>query len=851
MNLNNAIRFCRHGETVILSAIKASIISAALILLGACSGGGGAETAQNTPPSGGGSSSNYSGPAPASSDAQKFYINFWQPMVDKCGNCHTDGGQSPAFVRDDDVNLAYEEAITIVNLSDPAKSRAVEKVAGGHNCWLSNPNDCADYITQAIARWAGGSGGASNEVTFTAPEIIEPGASRSFPDSADSFGSLIWTPYLTNPDQGRCNTCHSEKAATPQQPFFASANLETAYAAVKSKINLDEPSRSRLVIRLRDEFHNCWSNCTDDAAEMLEAITDFANGTVAVELDPDLIPSKALKISDGIIASGGGRYEPNLVALWQFKTGAGSVAVDTSAVEPAIDMNMSGDYSWVGGWGVQFRGDGMNPAKAQSTTTAAKKLHNMIQASGEYTIETWAAPANVSQDNSARIVSYSGGPANVNFALGQSLYNYDFLMRHSNTAANGQPMLSTKNTDERAQATLQHVVVTYSPLGGRKIYVNGEYTQDADSVAAGSLAEWDDKFALVFGNETDGQSQWEGILKMVAIHNRALTPEQVTQNYKAGVGERYYLLFSISHWVPTDKGCMKEGKSQCYIVVEVSQFDNFGYLFNAPFFVSLDPAIDLSDVPLQKMRIGINGREAPVGQVYAKLMTTVGKHKDPLSTLGTVITIEKGAENDEFFLTFELLGTGENVVIEADPPPPPSPEDLDPVSDIGVRTFDEINATMSAITGISRNDSDVKTTYATIKQSLPAIESISAFGSSHQMAITQLAIKYCDKLIRDTSKRATFFPGFNFAASASTAFNGGGTDLVIDPLLKNITSNGLSTQPIDNDVRTELNLLINGGTQSIDGHTVTYPGLKNTSSTESVVKAACAAALGSSAMLVQ
>ena len=46
--------------------------------------------------------------------------------------------------------------------------------------------------------------------------------------------------------------------------------------------------------------------------------------------------------------------------------------------------------------------------KAQATTTASAKLASMIQASGEYTIEAWVSPANVTQTN-ANIVSYSGG----------------------------------------------------------------------------------------------------------------------------------------------------------------------------------------------------------------------------------------------------------------------------------------------------------------------------------------------------------------------------------------------------------------------------------------------------------
>ena len=54
-------------------------------------------------------------------------------------------------------------------------------------------------------------------------------------------------------------------------------------------------------------------------------------------------------------------------------------------------------------------------------------------------IETWVAPANVSQEGPARIVSYSGGTTLRNFTLGQTQYNYDFLNRNVNSDANGDP----------------------------------------------------------------------------------------------------------------------------------------------------------------------------------------------------------------------------------------------------------------------------------------------------------------------------------------------------------------------------------------------------------------------------
>ena len=48
-------------------------------------------------------------------------------------------------------------------------------------------------------------------------------------------------------------------------------------------------------------------------------------------------------------------YESAQIALWEFKTGSGGTAFDTSGVEPAIDLQFSGDVQWFGGWGVTIR----------------------------------------------------------------------------------------------------------------------------------------------------------------------------------------------------------------------------------------------------------------------------------------------------------------------------------------------------------------------------------------------------------------------------------------------------------------------------------------------------------------
>ncbi len=98
---------------------------------------------------------------------------------------------------------------------------------------------------------------------------------------------------------------------------------------------------------------------------MLKAITDFANGITPTQVDKSLVISKALTMYDGTVASGQNRYTTSQIALYEFKTDTGTIAYDTSGVEPELDMNLTGNYTWDAGWGVVFAPG----SKAQGTTT--------------------------------------------------------------------------------------------------------------------------------------------------------------------------------------------------------------------------------------------------------------------------------------------------------------------------------------------------------------------------------------------------------------------------------------------------------------------------------------------------
>jgi len=821
-----------HSQPVISS----SMLGLVLLFLSACSGGGPeveVNPVQAAPPE-----ILYSGPPADTDDVRTFKKEVWDHLSKQsmCGRCHG-LGTAPEFVNLDDINVAYAAANTVVDLSLPKNSLMVTKVGGVHNCWLGSGNEsaCADTITTYIANWAGDAAGSSNSIVLEAPPIKDPGASRSFPSDSTLFAATIH-PVLT----ANCAGCHTDAAALPIAPFFAQADTDAAYAAAKSKIDLDTPANSRFVLRLRNEFHNCWSDCGDNATEMEEAIIAFSTQIPLTEVDPSLLKSKALFLADGIVASGGGRYDASTIAVWNFKTGSGDTAFDTSGVEPAIHLNLSGSYNWVGGWGIRIV-DG----KAQGSTASSKKLHDLITATGEYSIEAWVVPANVTQEGPAGIVSYSAGTTNRNFTLGQTLYNYNYLNRSSETNENGEADVSTDDAAEILQTSLQHVVATFSPTEGRKIFVNGmlvaSESDNADFVTGGTLGDWNDTYALVLGNEVSSDRLFAGTFRMVAIHNRALTQEQIVQNFDVGVGEKFFMLFSISHLVDLPDS---------YVMYEVSQYDSYSYLFTEPTYINLNSEAVPDNIDMEKIRIAINGKEAITGQAYRNLMANANatdynsETGQLLSRLGTVINLEKGPEADEFFITFEKINGVENPFVEPPVPDPAPPADLDPRPEIGIRDFAEINATMSQATGISMGNPNVMATYNTVKQQLPTITDIDIFSSSHQMGVVQLAIEYCNALVEDSSARAAFFSGFDFSASANTAFDTAQErDLIFDPLIENSVGIGLTNQPSVVDLKTRL-------TELTDNLSSCGAGC-SADRTETIVKAACAAAIGNAAALIQ
>jgi hypothetical protein len=215
------------------------------------------------------------------------------------------------------------------------------------------------------------------------------------------------------------------------------------------------------------------------------------------------------------------------VVLYEFGEGSGDVVRDVSGVGPALDLRAGGVFSWGEG------GLTLSSATVASEGPAVKVV-DAVRASGEFTVEAWVTPANVTQEGPARIVASEGSSTSRNFMLGQGMYSsfpddvFSSRVRTSTKLAGNTVFTSAGS----ATTSLTHVVLTRSASGVEVIYVDG--VERSSTVLGGSLANWDRAFPLVVGSLPDGSRPWAGTVCLVAVFDRALSSAEVGGNYSAG-----------------------------------------------------------------------------------------------------------------------------------------------------------------------------------------------------------------------------------------------------------------------------------------------------------------------------
>ena len=284
---------------------------------------------------------------------QAFKLNLWDNLQasNRCGQCHGTGGQVPSFVRSDDINLAYEAANSVVDLGNPGlddghegRRRPQLLARGGlglrrpaHRVdpQLGRPDDGRHARRAAAAAADQGRG----------REQVVPGklGALRFDRLPGADAVLLALPLLGRDhaavavlrggERGR----RLRRGARQDQPRLRRTSRASSCACATSSTTAGPIAR-----RPRT---SCWPRSRTSPTACRSRRSTRTSSS-----------SKALTLYDGTVASGGNRFDNAAIALYEFKTGTGTVAYDTSGVEPAANLTMSGGVTWVGGWGIDLRG---------------------------------------------------------------------------------------------------------------------------------------------------------------------------------------------------------------------------------------------------------------------------------------------------------------------------------------------------------------------------------------------------------------------------------------------------------------------------------------------------------------
>lgn len=232
------------------------------------------------------------------------------------------------------------------------------------------------------------------------------------------------------------------------------------------------------------------------------------------------------------------RVEDGLVVFYRLDEGEGTAVHDTAPLEPSIDLTLTGaGFAWVGD-GLRFDGDDDTIA---GSTTSTTKLNTACAETNEITLESWVTTVSVGTPGPPRIVTYSEDPGSRNFSLmvgsnvtGEAAAGFRGRLRTDALIPNGTPS-TVVELGSRVKGQLQHVVYVREASGDERMFVDAAI--GVETTRAGDFSVWETMgvMRLALGNEFSEPRPLDGTLHLVAVYCRALQPDEVQQNFDAGL----------------------------------------------------------------------------------------------------------------------------------------------------------------------------------------------------------------------------------------------------------------------------------------------------------------------------
>jgi len=237
---------------------------------------------------------------------------------------------------------------------------------------------------------------------------------------------------------------------------------------------------------------------------------------------PDAAPDTATD------APASGRTRAGLIALWEFDEVGGATVADTGTTARPVPLTIKGSAVFAAG--------AMTPSPGTVIESApSPHLNGDVTLARAVTLEAWVTPALAEQGSAAKPVLVAGLSGSIkarNISLLQASAVWVGRIRTSGDA-NGGPDLTSAVA--ATAGVLTHLVVVCD-ASQRMLYIDGQLAA-SDPVPAAPL-QWDNTYPMELGAEHSGSAQWTGTFAMVAMYSRALGPEQVLANYRAGASAR-------------------------------------------------------------------------------------------------------------------------------------------------------------------------------------------------------------------------------------------------------------------------------------------------------------------------
>lgn len=133
------------------------------------------------------------------------------------------------------------------------------------------------------------------------------------------------------------------------------------------------------------------------------------------------------------------------------------------------------------------------------------------------------------------------------------------------------------------------------------------------------------------------------------------------------------------------------------------------------------------------------------------------------------------------------------------PPTPPPPKDEGQVINqtqvqTGIKSYEQILHTMSALTGVDAFNGTIQTVYRQVETTLPTDNDVKTFLPPHQLAITKLAAEFCHVLVENATLRDQIWTGLNFGALPATGLSMQNRDFIIDKSIERFWGDVVSTE---------------------------------------------------------